>query len=97
MKLILILALAISSASFINASQDPNTKDQQTASAELVEVKVCPMTGEAVEGEGAGNLVHGKYKVYFCCAGCEKSFNKLSAEDKDKKVAAALEKQNAKK
>ena len=59
----------------------------------LTEVKVCPMMQSDVKGEGAGSEVVGKYKVFFCCAGCQPAFNKLSAEEKDKKIAAALKKQ----
>jgi hypothetical protein len=55
-----------------------------------VEVHVCPISKEAVKGEGAGNEVVGKYKVYFCCGGCKGNFDKLSAEDKEKKIEAAL-------
>ncbi len=55
-----------------------------------IDVKVCPMSKEAVKGDGAGNEVVGKYKVFFCCGGCKGNFDKLSAEDKTKKVEAAL-------
>jgi len=51
------------------------------------------MDGMTVEGEGEGSEVFGKYKVYFCCPGCKESFNLLSLEEKQKRVAAAVEKQ----
>lgn len=62
--------------------------------AKVTEVRVCPMTLEKVKGDGAGSEVVGNYKVYFCCGGCPAAFDKLSKEDKDKKIAAALKKQN---
>ena len=58
------------------------------------EVKVCPMAQKAVEGEGAGNVTFRTYKVFFCCGGCKGNFAKLSDDDKQKKVDAALKKQN---
>jgi hypothetical protein len=61
------------------------------------EVRVCPMTGEAVTGKGAGSQVVGKYNVHFCCAGCKPAFNKLSKAEQQKKIQAALNIQNAKK
>lgn len=64
--------------------------------AKLVEVKVCPMTGEAVKGKGAGSEVVGKYNVHFCCGGCQPAFDKLSKADKDKKIAAVLNKKPGK-
>ena len=58
-----------------------------------IDVKVCPITGEAITGQGSGSEVVGKYKVYFCCASCKPSFDKLSKANKLKKVAA-LEKKS---
>ena len=58
------------------------------------EVKVCPMAQKAVEGEGGGNVTFRTYKVFFCCGGCKGNFAKLSDDDKQKKVDAALKKQN---
>ena len=67
--------------------------EQAEATAQLTEIKVCPMSGEEVKGEGAGSEVVGKYKVFFCCSDCKASFNKLSPAEKEKKVMAALKKQ----
>jgi hypothetical protein len=55
-----------------------------------IEVHVCPISQEAVEGKGAGSEVVGKYKVFFCCGGCQGELDKLSAQEKDKKIQAAL-------
>lgn len=55
----------------------------------LIDVKVCPVTKEAVHGEGASSEVVGKYKVYFCCKGCIGAFAKLSPEQKLKKAEEA--------
>jgi hypothetical protein len=56
---------------------------------QLIEVKVCPITGDVVHGHGAGNEVVDQYKVYFCCGGCQSDFDKLSAEQKLQKAEAA--------
>jgi hypothetical protein len=66
---------------------------EKTETTKLTEVKVCPMTGEAVRGNGAGHQVVGEYEVYFCCGGCKKAFNKLSKEEQAKRVADAAAKQ----
>jgi len=60
--------------------------------AKVTDVKVCPITMHAVKGDGAGSEVVGKYKVYFCCGGCQPEFDKLSAADKEKKAEAAAKK-----
>lgn len=67
------------------------------AQPKLVEVRTCPVTGEAVKGAGGGNEVVGKYRVYFCCAGCKPDFDKLSAAQKAKKVATLAPKPAGKK
>jgi len=72
----------VAGAAFAGA---PGDKDKKTV--RLTEIHVCPQTGEAVKGEPAGSEVVGKYKVYFCCAGCKPEFDKLSKADKAKKVA----------
>src|SRR6478752_2606785 len=63
--------------------------------AKLTEVNYCPITGEKVEGKGDGSEVVGKYHVKFCCAGCQPAFDKMSKQDKDKKIAEMLKKQAA--
>ena len=62
-----------------------------------IALHTCPMTGEAVKGEGTGSEVVGKYKVTFCCAGCKPQFDALSKKDKDKKLAEIAKKEAAKK
>ena len=100
MKKVLALIIAASCLTGVAAAAStPRTKKQQEkkAAATITEVRVCPMSGEAVKGEGAGSETVGNYKVYFCCADCKEAFGKLSAEVKEKKVAAALAKQESKK
>lgn len=70
------------------------TQRGRTEEAKLTEVKVCPMTLKAVDGEGAGNTTVGTYKVYFCCGGCPGAFAKLSKADQETKIAAAVKKQD---
>lgn len=67
-----------------------------TAKKEPTELKVCPMTLQAVQGNGAGNEIVGDYKVYFCCGGCQKEFDALATADKSKKLEAAADKQKPK-
>lgn len=88
-----IFAITCLAGTYVVASSPQDKKEHGEATTALTEVKVCPMTGEAVEGEGAGSEVVGKYKVYFCCSGCKAGFAKLSPEKKEEKVAAAVKKQ----
>ena len=34
--------------------------------AKLIEVRICPISNMAVEGEGAGHRIVKNYKAYFC-------------------------------
>ncbi len=61
--------------------------------AKLTEVRVCPIMGSRVTGEGGGSVVYGKYRVHFCCSGCKPAFETLTKAEKDKKIAIALRKQ----
>ena len=94
-----VLALIIATASLAAATvayagtPPPRKKQKQQAAATLTEVKVCPITGTAIKGKGTGSAVVGKYKVYFCCTGCQEAFDNLSQEEKERKVAEAAEKQ----
>lgn len=94
-----VLALIIATASlaatvaFAGSTPPARQKQKAQAAATLTEVKVCPITGTAIKGKGTGNAVVGKYKVYFCCTGCQEAFSKLSPEEKEQKVADAVEKQ----
>ena len=96
MKTVLVLIIATASLVATVAFADtPPTRKRQNgpAAAALTEVKVCPITGTAIKGKGTGSAVVGKYKVYFCCTGCQEAFAKLSPEEKERKVAEAVEKQ----
>jgi len=88
LKKVLLLTTAATFLAGAAFAGTPDKKDKK-----VTDVKVCPITGEAVKGDGAGSEVVGKYKVYFCCAGCQPSFDKLSKKDKEKKVAEVLKKQ----
>jgi hypothetical protein len=72
-----------------------NRADSGHASTQAItEVKVCPMNGEPVTDANAPSTVVGNYKVYFCCAHHKEAFSKLSQQEKEQKIAKALEKQN---
>jgi hypothetical protein len=95
-----VLALTIASIFLVGAAAGSTAAQKKRhkakASASLTEVKVCPMNGEAIQSANAPSEVVGNRKVYFCCAAHKAAFNKLSPEEKQKKIAAALEKQNKK-
>lgn len=98
MKKLLILSAAacLFAGSAFAAPKDKSKTPTKPKAAKLIEVKVCPVTGEAVSGSGGGSEVYGKYKVNFCCAGCKPEFDKMSAKDKDAKIAATLKKPDTK-
>lgn len=88
MRLIIgLIAVAAIAASPVSAAPKKAPK--------LVEVRTCPITGEKVKGNGSGSEIVGKYKVYFCCAGCQPALDKMNAKDKAAKVAAAAKKDAA--
>jgi hypothetical protein len=79
------------------ARSDATAKADKSEAAQIKDVKVCPMTGEAVQGNGAGHQIVGEYRVYFCCGGCQPAFNKLSKAEQAKRVAEAVKKQDEQK
>lgn len=89
MRRICVLA-AIAALSVSSLSAAP--KKAPKPGPRLVEVRTCPITGEKVKGNGSGSEVVGKYKVYFCCAGCQPALDKMNAKDKAAKVAVAAKK-----
>ena len=62
------------------------------SSVKLTEIRTCPITGEKVVGNGAGNETVGSYKVYFCCGGCKPAFDKLNLSQKLAKIKSAASK-----
>jgi hypothetical protein len=92
LALTFIVATFLGSAAIAGSLYRQQEGDKTVA---LTEVKVCPINGEAVTSLDAPSEVVGNYKVYFCCAHHKEQFSKLSQEEKDRKIAAALEKQKA--
>jgi hypothetical protein len=85
---IALMSYALLPARAVDAAA-PGQASRMDTQAQLIEVKVCPVTGEAVHGNGAGNEIVGKYKVYFCCGGCQPDFDKLTPEQKLQKAESA--------
>jgi hypothetical protein len=99
MKRVLTLAFAallLVGGALALTPREKSSQDKQSAETALTEVKVCPMNGAPIKSENAPSEVVGNYKVYFCCAHHKEAFAKLSQEEKEQKIAAALEKQNKK-
>ncbi len=65
------------------------------------DVWTCPIQMASVKDHSSKGVSYknakGTYNVHFCCGGCPEEFAKLSAKDKDAKVAAALKKDAASK
>ncbi|MDQ3818715.1 MAG: hypothetical protein M3362_13690 [Acidobacteriota bacterium] len=88
----LLLTSAALAGTFYRNKAGSGQENNQT----LTEVKVCPINGEPVRAASAPSEVVGNYKVYFCCSHHKDAFNKLSQQEKEQKIAKALEKQNQK-
>ena len=90
-RVLALSAVAVLVAGSAVASPDktkkPAPKKPAAPKTKLIVIKTCPTTGEAAPTDAGGSLVYGKYKVNFCCAGCKPAFEKLSKEEKDKKLA----------
>ena len=90
----MVRVIALMAAAFVIGSATfaagPGQKGKKPA--KVTEVHICPQTGESVKGEPAGSETVGKYKVFFCCAGCKGEFAGLSKDEKEKKVAEIVKK-----
>ena len=75
--------------SSLSAVAGPPAKDK---TPKVTDVKHCPMTGEEVKDMSGKSEVVGKYRVHFCCAGCDSTFDKLTKKDKEAKIKDALKK-----
>jgi len=93
MKKITALFSAIALVASVAAIAGPGKEKKPT------DVWTCPIQGAAVKDHTAKGVTYktakGTYNVHFCCAGCPEEFAKLSAKDKDAKIAAALKKDAA--
>ena len=88
----LAATLALGGAALQADTASPKTPTK-TSAAKLIDVKVCPITGAKVIGSGGGSeVVDGKYKVFFCCPGCQPEFDKLTAAQKLAKVKTLAKK-----
>lgn len=88
-----IVTLSVSAQADVKKSAAPSkAKSTKAKAPKLTEVNVCPMTGESSEGSDL-SMKYKNYNVHFCCPGCDTSFAKLSATEKDKKIAEALKEQ----
>jgi len=66
--------------------------------AKTTEVWTCPIQGQPSPHTSKAVSYKNKtgtYNVHFCCGGCPEEFAKLSAKDKDAKIAAAIKKDAA--
>ncbi len=82
----------------ISTARAETAAKTEVKKADLTEVKVCPMTGEAIHGAGVGSEIVGQYNVHFCCGGCKGEFDKLPKKEQERRVeqAAKTQKENAK-
>ena len=97
---VLFAAISLFSASVALAGsprdgKNADAKKPAVKTAKLTDVWTCPVTGEKIADHKTENgkpAVVGSYKVHFCCAGCDGTFAKLSAKDKQAKAEAAHKK-----
>lgn len=69
---------------------DPNNSESNEANATSAKAvnKHCPIMGGDVADDG-GTAMWENQLIGFCCPGCEEKWEKLSDEEKAKKLAAA--------
>jgi cytochrome oxidase Cu insertion factor (SCO1/SenC/PrrC family) len=96
MKKLTALMSAVALVASVAAIAGPG-KDKKPAKA--IDVWTCPIQGAPVKDHSAKGVTYknakGTYNVHFCCGGCPESFAKLSAKEKDAKIAEALKKDAA--
>ena len=89
------LFTAIAVVSSVAAVAGPEKKK----TVKVTEVWTCPIQGEAVKDKTAKGVMYktskGTFDVHFCCGGCPEAFAKLSAKDKETKLAEAVKKDAA--
>ncbi len=98
MKKITAVFSALALVASVAAMAGPG-KAPAKAPAKAVDVWTCPIQGAPVADHKAKGVTYkvksGTYNVHFCCAGCPEEFAKLSAKDKEAKIAAAVKKDAA--
>ena len=94
MKNITAAFAAIALIASVGAIAGPGKDKKHVAKA--TDVWTCPIQSIAVKDHTAKGVAYknkpGTYNVHFCCGGCPDEFAKLSAKDKDAKIAASLKK-----
>ena len=88
-----LCALAPASFAAPKASKTP------AKAVKVTTLHYCAMTGEKLGsmGKPVGATTYKNYKISFCCAGCPDEFKKLTAKEKDAKIAGIVKKQAAEK
>lgn len=86
------LALAASGA-FAAPAKTPSQSATAKPAAKRITLNYCAMTGEKLGKHPIGATTYKGYNIAFCCNGCPQQFAKLSAKEKDAKVAAIAQKQ----
>lgn len=82
-----------SSAEVASAIEKAVNEEKVAAeTGKLVVVNSCPLTGEDSTSAAGGTVTFKNYKVNLCCAGCKDSFDRLTAAEKEKKIAEVLKK-----
>lgn len=74
-------------------------KAKTAVKAKTTTLNYCPISGGKLGhmGKPVGATTYKNYKISFCCAGCPEAFAKMSAKEKDAKIAEIVKKQAAEK
>jgi hypothetical protein len=88
-------AMLAASAALMGGSAMAAPAKKAAPAPKPIDVKICPTSNEKVVGKGSGSEVVGKYRVYFCCGGCEQPFDKLTQKQKLAKVESLYKRQAA--
>ena len=85
----ILVGCSQSNSSTVATDDKSNTTEESNSSEEIQTVnKHCPIMGGDVATDG-GTTTWNKKLIGFCCPGCEEKWDKLSEEDKVKKLAEA--------
>ncbi len=88
-----LAALALLSTCALAAPKASAPAKKAPVKTALKTLNYCPISGEKLPAKTLGATTYKGYKIAFCCPGCPEEFARLSAKDKDAKIAVVVAKQ----
>ncbi len=88
-----LAGLALFSTCALAAPKTAPPAKTAPAKTALKTLNYCPISGEKLHAKTVGGTTYKNFKIAFCCPGCPEEFARLSAKEKDAKIATIVAKQ----